>query len=476
MTKPRPGALFSLERAQKKLNIVASEDQRAALESLIEHEKIALDWQPRAGKSTFLQLAALALRGRALVIVPSAPIASASMIDLKRSALRVGFYQNSKNALRRKVCYITAEGFEYLTEEQIESFSLLAFDEVQTVESWLPFRPVLARILPKFCACSVRYKVVLGWLFSMDLSGLTCTFLQKYAFKFVQMKSYRPIISESIFLNYLPAASFSQGSIMAASLASSLKDSAPVNSQQNFAFFVGSPKSFPTIKHALKTEILQAQYFSGAMKNKGPRLDRLIRSPPVATVGTPILEIIPGLNFSHSFEFIGSKLATVSTIRRLSKIGQSGLSLATWIDTEQNLKERGFLSTTCLRQYLGIGKSPCLMCSACLIREKVATLENLLGIIKNDIASKEHLYSRLIWTNESMIALINAFAPWLAVKDTEDEEKRLFNSLYKALGKRRGDKYAAYIVAIMKAIKPRQRTIRERAYILQCLGGYDFGL
>mgnify|MGYP002520647717 CR=1 FL=1 len=474
MTKPRPGALFSLERAQKKLNIVASEDQRAALESLIEHERVALDWQPRAGKSTFLQLAALALRGRALVIVPSAPIASASMIDLKRSALRVGFYQNSKNALRRKVCYITAEAFEYLTEEQIESFSLLAFDEVQTVESWLPFRPVLARILPKFCACSVRYKVVLG--FSMDLSGLTCTFLQKYAFKFVQMKSYRPIISESIFLNYLPAASFSQGSIMAASLASSLKDSAPVNSQQNFAFFVGSPKSFPTIKHALKTEILQAQYFSGAMKNKGPRLDRLIRSPPVATVGTPILEIIPGLNFSHSFEFIGSKLATVSTIRRLSKTGQSALSLATWIDTEQNLKERGFLSTTCLRQYLGIGKSPCLMCSACLIREKVATLENLLGIIKNDIASKEHLYPRLIWTNESMIALINAFAPWLAVKDTEDEEKRLFNSLYKALGKRRGDKYAAYIVAIMKAIKPRQRTIRERAYILQCLGGYDFGL
>ena len=476
MTKPRPGALFSLERAQKKLNIVASEDQRAALESLIEHERIALDWQPRAGKSTFLQLAALALRGRALVIVPSAPIASTFMIDLKRSALRVGFYQNSKNALRRKVCYITAEGFEYLTEEQIESFSLLAFDEVQTVESWLPFRPVLARILPKFCACSVRYKVVLGWLFSMDLSGLTCTFLQKYAFKFVQMKSYKPIISESIFLNYLPAASFSQGSIMAASLASSLKDSAPVNSQQNFAFFVGSPKSFPTIKHALKTEILQAQCFNGAMKNKGPRLDRLIRSPPVATVGTPILEIIPGLMFSHSFEFIGTKLATVSTIRRLSKTGQSGLSLATWIDTEQNLKERGFLSTTCLRQYLGIGKSPCLMCSACLIREKVATLENLLGIIKNDIASKEHLYPRLIWTNESMIALINAFAPWLAVKDTEDEEKRLFNSLYKALGKRRGDKYAAYIVAIMKAIKPRQRTIRERAYILQCLGGYDFGL
>ena len=476
MTKPRPGALFSLEKAQKKLNIVASEDQRAALESLIEHERIALDWQPRAGKSTFLQLAALALRGRALVIVPSAPIASASMMTLKRSALRVGFYQNSKNALRRKVCYITAEGFEYLTEEQIESFSLLAFDEAQTVESWLPFRPVLARILPKFCACNVRYKVVLGWLFSMDLSGLTCTFLQKYAFKFVQMKRYRPIISENIFLNYLPAASFSQGSIMAASLASSLKDSAPVNSPQNFAFFVGSPKSFPTIKHALKTEILAAQYFSGCMKNKGARLDRLIRSPPVATVGTPILEIIPGLSFSHSFEFIGTKLSPVPTIRRLSKTGQSGLSLATWIDTEQNLKERGFLSTTCLRQYLGIGKSPCLMCSACLIREKVATLENLLGIIKNDIAGKEHLYSRLIWTNESMIALINAFAPWLAVKDTEDEEKRLFSILYKALGKRRGDKYAAYIVAIMKAIKPRQRTIRERAFILQSLGGYTFDL
>ncbi len=476
MTKARPGALFSLERAQKKLNIVASEDQRAALESLIEHERIALDWQPRGGKSTFLQLAALALRGRALVIVPSAPIAFASMIDLKRSALRVGFYQNSKNALRRKVCYITAEGFEHLTEEQIERFSLLAFDEVQTVESWLPFRPVLARILPKFCACNVRYKVVLGWLFSMDLSGLTCTFLQKYAFKFVQMKIYRPIISENIFLNYLPAASFSQGSIMAASLASSLKDSAPVNSPQNFAFFVGSPKSFPTIKHALKTEILQAQYFNGAMKNRGARLDRLIRSPPVATVGTAILEIIPSLSFSHSFEFLGTKLANVSTIRRLSKTGQSGLSLATWIDTEQNLKERGFPTSTCLRQYLGIGKSPCLMCSACLIREKVATLENLLGIIKNDIASKEHLYSRLIWTNESMIALINAFAPWLAVKDTEDEEKRLFSILYKALGKRRGDKYAAYIVAIMKAIKPRQRTIRERAFILQSLGGYTFDL
>ena len=474
MTKPRPGALFSLEKAQKKLNIVASEDQRAALESLIEHERVALDWQPRAGKSTFLQLAALALRGRALVIVPSAPIASASMIDLKRSALRVGFYQNSKNALRRKVCYITAEGFEYLTEEQIESFSLLAFDEVQTVENWLPFRPVLARILPKFCASNVRYKVALGWLFSSDVDSLTCTFLQKYAFKFIHMKNYKPIISENIFLNYLPAVSFSQGSIMAASLASSLKDSAPVNSPQNFAFFVGSPSSFPTIKHALKTEILQAQYFNGAMKNKGPRLDRLIRSPPVAAVGTPILEIIPGLNFSHSFEFIGTKLAPVPTIRRLSKTGQSGLSLATWIDSEQNLKERGFLSTTCLRQYLGIGK--CLMCSACLIREKVATLEKLLGIIKNDIASKEHLYPRLIWTNESMIALINAFAPWLAVKDTEDEEKRLFSVLYKALGKRRGDKYAAYIVAIMKAIKPRQRTIRERAYILQCLGGYNFDL
>lgn len=476
MTKARPGALFSLERAQKKLNIVASEDQRAALESLIEHERIALDWQPRAGKSTFLQLAALALRGRALVIVPSSAIASASVMNLKKSALRVGFYQNSKNALCRKVCYITAEAFEYLTEEQIKSFSLLAFEELQTVESWLPFRPVLARILPKFCACNVRYKIALGWLFSSDLNSLICAFLQKYAFKPVEMKAYKPIISENIFLNYLPAASFSQGSIMAASLASSLKDSAPINNPQNFAFFVGSPSFFPTIKHALKTEILAAQYFSGCMKNKGARLDRLIRSPPVATVGTPILEIIPGLSFSHSFEFLGSKLATVSTVRRLSKIGQNNLSLATWIDSEQMLKERGFLSTTCLRQYLGISKSPCLACSACLIREKVATLENLLGIIKNDIASKERLFPRLIWTNESMMALINAFASWLTVKDTEDEEKRLFSVLYKALGKRRGDKYAAYIVAIMKAIKPRQRTIRERAFILQCLGGYKFDL
>ena len=163
----------ALAKAEKKLGKQATPDQRNALNALCKHGNILLDWLPSTGKTSFALFAAAMIRGRVLVVCPSADIAD----EWSRRAKGAGFQvQRLDKAAKTKgkIIISTVEAFARACTlgENFEGVNLAIFEEIQTADKWANFRPCLQQVLPAFFRLNSVHKIALAFNLQPDLPSL----------------------------------------------------------------------------------------------------------------------------------------------------------------------------------------------------------------------------------------------------------------------------------------------------------------
>lgn len=471
----------ALAKAENKLGRQATSDQRNALNALIKHGNILLDWLPSTGKTSFALLAAAMIRGRALVVCPSADIAD----EWSRRAKGVGFQvQRLDKAAKTKgkIIISTAEAFARACSlgENFADCNLAIFEEIQTADKWANFRPCLQQVLPAFFRLNSVHKIALAFNLQPDL--LTSCFLVECNFLNVPLLNSRPLIADNIFLRYQPFPT----------LRSALEDTAGCflrfigaevtteeeeteEKAERFLLWTSSAKVFPAIKSTLKKadQTLAPVCISADLKNRGQKMRRFIRQPPKVIASTSILETVAvasGLSFDHSFDLLGPAITGPVLIGRLAKIGHSyggrTLSVGSLLDTYINTKEAGFL-TGCLRQKIAGAARPCHFCTSCLIRYKVETVAKLIEAIKADIAARDNVPPAFIWKDGEEKGLRPVLLTYFPQQSAAFGKVRA--ELEKLLGRGRFERHGARILALLQLIKPKAEDNLQKAYLWRVL-------
>ena len=468
----------ALAKAENKLGRQATSDQRNALNALIKHGNILLDWLPSTGKTSFALLAAAMIRGRALVVCPSADIAD----EWSRRAKGVGFQvQRLDKAAKTKgkIIISTAEAFARACSlgENFADCNLAIFEEIQTADKWANFRPCLQQVLPAFFRLNSVHKIALAFNLQPDL--LTSCFLVECNFLNVPLLNSRPLIAENIFLRYQPFATLSKAleDTSAALLrfigAEVATEEETEETAERFLLWSSSTKTFPAIKSTLKKadQTLAPVCISADLKNRGQKMRRYIRQPPKVIATTSILETAQGLSFDHSFDLLGPAITGPALIGRLAKIchsyGGRALSVGSLLDTYINTKEAGFL-TGCLRQKIAGQGRPCHFCSSCLIRHKAETVAKLIEAIRADIAARDNVPPGFIWKeDEEKSGLRAALLTYFPRQSAAISKVRA--ELEKLLGRGRFERHGARILAILELIVPRTEDNLQKAYLWRVL-------
>lgn len=462
----------ALAKAENKLGRQATPDQRNALNALIKHGNVILDWLPSTGKTSFALLAAAMIRGRALVVCPSADIAD----EWSRRAKGAGFQvQRLDKAAKTKgkIIISTAEAFARACSlgENFADCNLAIFEEIQTADKWANFRPCLQQVLPAFFRLNSVHKIALAFNLQPDL--LTSCFLVECNFLNVPLLNSRPLIADNIFLRYQPFAT----------LRSALEDTAEVllrfietkteETAERFLLWSSSAKTFPAIKSTLKKadQTLAPVCISADLKNRGQKMRRYIRQPPKVIATTSILETAQGLNFDHSFDLLGPAITGPALIGRLAKIGHSyggrALSVGSLLDTYINTKEVGFLNG-CLRQKIAGAARPCHFCSSCLIKHKAETVAKLIEAIRADIAARDNVPPAFVWKDgEEKAGLRAALLTYFPRQPQAIGRVKL--ELEKLLGRGRFERHGRRILAILELIEPRSEDNLQKAYLWRVL-------
>lgn len=473
----------ALAKAENKLGRQATPDQRNALNALLKHGNILLDWLPSTGKTSFCLLAAAMIRGRVLVLCPSADIAD----EWSRRAKAAGFQvQRLDKAAKTqgKIIISTAEAFARACSlgENFADCNLAIFEEIQTADKWANFRPCLQQVLPAFFRLNSVHKIALAFNLQPDL--LTSCFLVECNFLNVPLLNSRPLIAENIFLRYQPFATLSKAleDTSAALLRFIGAEEETEETAERFLLWSSSAKTFPAIKSTLKKadQTLAPVCISADLKNRGQKMRRYIRQPPKVIATTSILETAQGLSFDHSFDLLGPAITGPALIGRLAKIGHSyggrALSVGSLLDTYINTKEAGFL-TGCLRQKIASTARPCHFCSSCLIRHKAETVAKLIEAIRADIAARDNVPPGFIWKDgeekASLRAALLTYFPQQAAAIS-----RVKAELEKLLGRGRFERHGARILAFLELIELRTDDNLQKAYlwrVLQKAIGGNFG-
>lgn len=467
----------ALAKAENKLGRQATPDQRNALNALIKHGNVILDWLPSTGKTSFALLAAAMIRGRALVVCPSADIAD----EWSRRAKGAGFQvQRLDKAAKTKgkIIISTAEAFARACTlgENFEGVNLAIFEEIQTADKWANFRPCLQQVLPAFFRLNSVHKIALAFNLQPDL--LTSCFLVECNFLNVPLLNSRPLIADNIFLRYQPFAT----------LRSALEDTAEVllrfietkteeeteEKAERFLLWTSSAKIFPAIKSTLKKadQTLAPVCISADLKNRGQKMRRFIRQPPKVIASTSILETVAsGLSFDHSFDLLGPAITGPALIGRLSKIGHNyggrALSVGSLLDTYINTKETGFL-TGCLRAKIAGAAGPCYFCTSCLIRHKAKTVAKLIEAIRADIAARDNVPPAFVWKDgEEKAGLRAALLTYFPRQPAALSKVRA--ELEKLLGRGRFERHGRRILAILELIESRTDDNLQKAYLWRVL-------
>lgn len=461
----------ALAKAEKKLGRQATPDQRSALNALLKHGKILLDWPP-IGKTSFALLAAAMIRGRALVVCPSADIAD----EWSRRAKGAGFQVKRLDKAAKtkgKIIISTAEAFARACSlgENFADCNLAIFEEIQTADKWANFRPCLQQILPAFFRLNSVHKIALAFNLQPDL--LTSCFLVECNFLNVPLLNSRPLIADNIFLRYQPFAT----------LRSALEDTAEVllrfietktEEAERFLLWTSSAKIFPAIKSTLKKadQTLAPVCISADLKSRGQKMRRFIRQPPKVIASTSILETAASdLSFDHSFDLLGPAVTGPALIGRLAKIGQGyggrALSVGSLLDTYINTKEAGFL-TGCLRAKIAGAAGPCYFCTSCLIKHKAKTVAKLIEAIRADIAARDSVPSAFVWGDgEEKAGLRAALLTYFPRQPAALSKVRA--ELEKILGRGRFERHGRRILAILELIESRTDDNLQKAYLWRVL-------
>lgn len=469
----------ALAKAENKLGRQATSDQRNALNALIKHGNILLDWLPSTGKTSLALLAAAMVRGRVLVLCPSADIAD----EWSRRAKAAGFQvQRLDKAAKTqgKIIISTAEAFARACAlgEQFEGVNLAIFEEIQTADKWANFRPCLQQVLPAFFRLNSVHKIALAFNLQPDL--LTSCFLVECNFLNVPLLNSRPLIADNIFLRYQPFST----------LRSALEDTAECllrfisaevrtdeeeteEKAERFLLWTSSAKTFPAIKSVLRKadQTLAPVFISADLKNRGQKMRRFVRQPPKLIVTTSILETAQGLSFDHSFDLLGPAITGPALIGRLTKIGHSyggkTLAVGSLLDTYINTKEAGFL-TGCLRQKIAGAARPCYFCTSCLIRHKVETVAKLIEAIRADIAARDNVPPAFVWKDgEEKNGLKAALLTYFPRQ--QEYLGKVRAELEKLLGRGRFERHGARILAILETIEPRAEDNLQKAFLWRVL-------
>ena len=472
----------ALAKAENKLGRQATPDQRNALNALLKHGNILLDWLPSTGKTSFCLLAAAMIRGRVLVLCPSADIAD----EWSRRAKAAGFQvQRLDKAAKTqgKIIISTAEAFAraYTLGEKFEGVNLAIFEEIQTADKWANFRPCLQQVLPAFFRLNSVHKISLAFNLQPDL--LTSCFLVECNFLKVPLLNSRPLIAENIFLRYQPFATLSKalentaGALLRfISAEVQTEEEETEEKAERFLLWTSSAKTFPAIKSVLRKadQTLAPVCISAELKNRGQKMRRFIRQPPKVIASTSILETVAsGLTFAHSFDLLGPAITGPALIGRLAKIGHSyggrAFSVGSLLDTYINTKEAGFL-TGCLRQKIASTARPCHFCSSCLIRHKAETVAKLIEAIRADIAARDNVPPGFIWKDgEEKASLRAALLTYFPRQPAA--LGRVKSELEKLLGRGRFERHGARILAILELIEPKTEDTLQKAYLWRVLQG-----
>ncbi len=466
----------ALAKAEKKLGRQATPDQRNALNALLKHGNILLDWLPSTGKTSFALLAAAMIRGRVLVLCPSADIAD----EWSRRAKSAGFQvQRLDKAAKTqgKIIISTAEAFARACSlgENFADCNLAIFEEIQTADKWANFRPCLQQVLPAFFRLNSVHKIALAFNLQPDL--LTSCFLVDCHFLEVPLLNSRPLIADNIFLRYQPFATLSKALEDTAKcllhFIETKTEEETEEKAERFLLWTSSAKTFPAIKATLKKadRTLAPVCISADLKNRGQKMRRFIRQPPKVIATTSILETAQGLSFDHSFDLLGPAITGPALIGRLAKIGHSyggrALSVGSLLDTYINTKEAGFL-TGCLRQKIAGQGRPCHFCSSCLIRHKAETVAKLIEAIRADIAARDNVPPGFIWKDgEEKASLRAALLTYFPRQPAA--LGRVKPELEKLLGAGRFSRHGARILAILELIEPKTDDNLQKAFLWRVL-------